>query len=77
MVTLKITFSLFCLAEWFLDFPDFVRDRPSRGSCFVGSCFGGIRIKRVSASVAQPFGFIQPRALSLRQPLQLQLGSLR
>ena len=53
-----------CLAIWFLSFPDFVRDSPSGGSCFVGLCLGGIRFSLVSASSAHSWGFRHPCSLS-------------
>jgi len=59
----KVTSLLFCLANWFLDLPDFVRDRPSGESCFVGLCLGGMRLMHVSASVAQLFELIQPSVM--------------
>ena len=58
------------LASWFLDFPDFVRDQPSGGSCLVGLCFDGMRFSLVCAPSAHFCGSSQPFSLSLAQSWQ-------
>jgi hypothetical protein len=61
----KVISPLLCLANLFLYFHDLVNDSPSGGSCFIGLCFGGMRLSLVQALSAHLCGFLQPRSLSL------------
>jgi hypothetical protein len=70
MAGLKVTTPLFCLAVWFLSFPDHVNDRPSSIPCWVGLYFGGIRFRHIKASVVQLWGCSHPLVLSFEQPWQ-------
>jgi len=69
---LRVISPFSCLALLFINFHVLVRDIPSGGSCFVGSCFGGIRCTLVRASLVHLCRFLHPRVLSAAHSRQAQ-----